>query len=139
MRDRTIIPKHYNTASLKRFQAKIGYSTMQKYKATKPEKTNPTPCATALSGRMFWDTPVSNIHWYEHRHFIVQRVMRYGKLEDWKLIQQWYGSDTLREIVVSLNNLDAISVAFLSLVLNIDKKAFRCYTEKQSRQNFWDY
>lgn len=112
---------------------------MQNYKTTKPEATSPTPSATALSGRMFWDTPVSNIHWHEHRHFIVQRVMRYGKLEDWKLIQQWYGPDTLREIVVSLNNLDAISVAFLSLVLNIDKKAFRCYTEKQSRQSFWEY
>jgi hypothetical protein len=112
---------------------------MQDYKATKPEETNPTSSVTVLSDRMFWDTPVSNIHWYAHRHFIVQRVMRYGKLEDWKLIQQWYGPDMLREIVVSLNNLDAISVAFLSLVLNIDKKAFRCYTKKQSRQSFWDY
>jgi len=111
----------------------------QNHKAIELAESSTTPSAAELSGRMFWDTPVSNIHWLEHRHFIVQRVMRYGRLEDWKLIQKWYGSDVLREIVVSLKNLDAISVAFLSLVLGIDKKAFRCYTEKQSRQSFWDY
>lgn len=111
----------------------------QNHKTIESAEPNPTPSAAKLSDRMFWDTSTSNIHWFEHRHFIVQRVMRYGRLEDWRLIKQWYGPDILREIVVSLNNLDAISVAFLSLVLNIDKKAFRCYTEKQSRQSFWDY
>jgi len=93
---------------------------------------------SALSSRMFWDTPLENIHWFEHRHFIIERVMRYGQMTDWETIKQWYGPDIMREVVVELRDLDDISIAFLSLVLDLKKENFRCYIEKQSRQSFWD-
>ena len=65
--------------------------------------------------------------------------MRYGRLEDWKQIKQWYGYDGLKEIVIKLKNLDRISIAFLSLVLDIKKEDFTCYTEEPSRRSFWSY
>lgn len=93
----------------------------------------------ALSKRMFWDTPIENIHGVEHRHFIVERVMRYGRLADWKIIRQWYRPDVLREVVVELRELDDVSISFLCLVLGLKKEDFRCYIQKQSHPSFWDY
>jgi hypothetical protein len=93
----------------------------------------------ALSKRMFWDTPIENIHGVEHCHFIIERVMRYGRIADWELIRQWYGPDVLREVVVELRDLEDISIAFLCLVLGLKREDFRCYTRKQSQPSFWDY
>ncbi len=92
-----------------------------------------------LSGRIFWDTPIENIHWFDHRGFIIERVMRYGRFEDWELIKKWYGRDTMRAAVVQLRDLDDFSIAFLSLVLSVKKEDFRCYIERQSQPSFWHY
>ena len=102
------------------------------------EAIKKVPDIGCLSRRMFWDTPIENIHWFDHRGFIIERVMRYGRFEDWELIKQWYGRDMMRETVVQLRDLDDISIAFLSLVLSLEKEDFRCYIEKQSRPSFWD-
>lgn len=92
-----------------------------------------------LSKRMFWDTPLENIHWFDHRGFIIERVMRYGRFEDWELIKEWYGRDIMRATVVQLRDLDDISIAFLSLILGLKKEDFRCYRERQSHPSFWHY
>jgi len=91
-----------------------------------------------LSKRMFWDTPLSSIHWYDHRHFIVERVMRYGRFSDWQIIFAWYGREELRNLVVRLRDLDARSIAYLALMLDLSKEDFRCYTANPSQRNFWD-
>lgn len=93
----------------------------------------------ALSKRMFWDTPIENIHGFEHRHFIIERVMRYGQMSDWEVIKQWYGRDVMREVVVELRDLENISIAFLCVVLDLKKEDFKCYRQKQSHPSFWDY
>lgn len=97
-----------------------------------------SPNVKDLSQRMFWDTSIEDIDWYEHRAFIVERVMTYGQLSDWKLIRQWYSEEELKSIVTSIRNLDGPSVAYLSLVLNLKKEDFRCYIERQSRPNSWN-
>jgi len=91
-----------------------------------------------LSPHLFWDTPLENIDWHEHRAFIVERVMGYGRMKDWETIKQWYGKEGLRSIVTGLRELDDFSVAFLCVVLDLDKENFRCYTEKLSHPSFWN-
>lgn len=91
-----------------------------------------------LSRRMFWDTPLSSIDWYAHRHFIVERVMRYGGICDWRIINTWYGRDELRRIAVALRDLDGRSIAYLALMLDLKKEDFRCCIESPSHRSFWD-
>ena len=43
-----------------------------------------------LSKHLFWDTPLINVHVEKIKGFIVQRVMEYGLMNDWKLIKNWY-------------------------------------------------
>jgi len=90
-----------------------------------------------LSKRMFWDTPLENIDPVEHSRWIVERVMRYGRVEDWNIIKKWYGKEGLREIVVKARDLDNVSISFLSVVLGLNKELFRCYIERQLRPTFW--
>ena len=92
---------------------------------------------TQLSHRIFWDTPLENIDPWRHRGWIIERVMRYGSLSDWHLLKKWYDKETMRQSVIRLRDLDAISIAYLSLILEIPKEEFRCYTERQLRPSFW--
>lgn len=103
--------------------------------ATKVKQKYPVE---TLSNRIFWDTPIENIHGVEHRKFIIERVLRYGRFADWKIIRDWYGIDGLREVVVDIRELEDISLSFLCLVLGLKKEDFRCYIQKQSRSSFWD-
>ena len=91
-----------------------------------------------LSDHLFWDTPAENINGHAHRAFIVERVMGYGRIKDWHTIIRWYGKEELKSIVTSLRELDDFSIAFLSLVLDIEKEDFRCYREQQFRPSFWN-
>lgn len=86
---------------------------------------------------MFWDTPLENIHWYDHRGFILERVMRYGKIDDWHIMTEWYGKEELSKIAVRLRDMDDVSISFLSLVLELPKEEFRCYIDRQLRPSFW--
>lgn len=92
-----------------------------------------------LSAHLFWDVSVEEVDLEQHASFIVERVMRYGKLKDWLLIKKIYGLEKIKTIVVELRELDDFSIAFLSLILNIKKEAFRCYRQKQSQPSFWNY
>jgi hypothetical protein len=93
---------------------------------------------SALSGHLFWDTPLEHIDGETHRAFIVERVMGYGRMKDWEIIKAWYGKSGLRAIVTQLRELDDFSLAFLSLVLDLKKEDFRCYTETWFQQTFWN-
>lgn len=98
-----------------------------------------TPAIKDLSPGIFWDTPIENINPREHGGFILERVMMYGELKDWKVLQEMYSIKELSSIATSVRNLDDFSISFLSLVLDVDKSQFRCYTEKQSLPSFWNY
>lgn len=92
-----------------------------------------------LSKEIFWDTPVAHIDKVQHAGFVLERVMMFGTLEDWKILKHLYSKKEIQKIAVSLRNLDDFSISFLSLVLGIEKNEFRCYTLKQSQPSFWNY
>lgn len=91
-----------------------------------------------LSTHLFWDTPIENVDPAEHCGFIVERVMRYGRIEDWRMILRWYGVDGLKDVVVGLRDLDNVGISFLCLMLDLENEDFRCYRERQSQLSFWE-
>ena len=93
----------------------------------------------ALSKEIFWDTPIENIDRKQHAGFVLERVMMYGTLEDWKILKRLYSKKELHNVAITLRTLDDFSISFLSLVLGIDKSQFRCYIQKQSQPSFWNY
>lgn len=94
---------------------------------------------TLFSPHIFWDVSIEDIDLQNHASFVLERVMRYGQIKDWILLKEIFGLPKIKELAVAVRDLDDFSIAFLSLILNIKKEAFRCYRQQQSQPSFWDY
>lgn len=92
-----------------------------------------------LSPHLFWDVAIKEIDKEQHRTFILERVMRYGRLNDWLVLKRLYGLPEIKAIALDARDLDDFSIAFLSLIFNIKKEDFRCYKQKQLQPSFWNY
>ena len=91
-----------------------------------------------FSRRIFWDTHPESIDSDAHAEFIIERVMKYGRLSDWGLLKRLYGLDGIAKYAINIRSLDDFSLAFLSNILHIPEHKFRCYIDKQSHPNFWN-
>ena len=92
-----------------------------------------------LSPHIFWDVDVATIDMEKNGVFVLQRVLQYGLLKDWLIIKSNLGLERIKLIAVQIPVLDDVSISFLSNLLHIEKSEFRCYKNKQSNQNYWNY
>lgn len=92
-----------------------------------------------LSSHIFWDVDMYTLDSEKHAVFIVQRVIQYGLLKDWKLIKSCFGTEQLKKIIVQIPRLDPISTSFVSNLFKIEKSMLTCYKNKQLNQSFWSY
>lgn len=92
-----------------------------------------------FSPHLFWDVDRNKLDWEKNRSQIVKRVLEYGLLNDWKLIQQYYGVAQIGEICKTLRSLDERSLGFIATITDIPKESFRCYILKQSIPRHWNF
>lgn len=90
-----------------------------------------------FSGYLFWDVDASSINMEGHAPYIVKRVLERGQLNDWKLLQSYYGLERIAEISMGLRDLDPKALSFIATISHTPKENFRCYTERQSAQRHW--
>lgn len=100
---------------------------------------NPIYTPDRFSPHLFWDIDRSELDMEKHAAYIVQRVLEYGLLIDWKIIQRYYGIRRIGEIAATLRCLEPKALAFISAKSKIPKEQFRCYILKQSGQQPWEY
>lgn len=91
-----------------------------------------------LSDHLFWDTDKSSLLNNSSEIFILERVMEYGTIEDWRAVNKFYKKEKLKQLVVQLKNISDKSFTFLSNYFDIPKEKFACYTKNQSQRNFWN-
>lgn len=92
-----------------------------------------------FSEYLFWDVDKSSIDLEANAAYIVKRVLERGQLNDWKLLQSYYGLSRITEISMELRDLDPKSLSFIATLSHTPKEKFRCYTERQSAQRHWIY
>ena len=92
-----------------------------------------------LSPHLFWDVDRKIITWKDSAKLITERVLQYGKIEDWKILTSIYTKRQLTKITLQIRYLDPKSLSFISLYLNIPKQEFRCFMEKSSTKGHWIY
>jgi len=92
-----------------------------------------------LSKVIFWDTDYNRIDWEKKARFVIERVVMFGNLKDWRIIQQFYGMEKIKESVLLSRDLDPKTLNFFSLIFNIPKEQFRCYFILQSNPGHWNY
>lgn len=92
-----------------------------------------------FSPHLFWDVDRNKLDWEKNKSQIVKRVLEYGLLKDWKLIQQQYGVDQIAEICKNLRSLDQRALSFIASLASIPPASFRCYILKQSILQHWNF
>ncbi|RLD26057.1 MAG: hypothetical protein DRI54_03595 [Bacteroidetes bacterium] len=92
-----------------------------------------------LSNHLFWDVDVSTIDTKTHSKYIIKKVLQYGFYEDWKSLRKFYGLDIIVRTAVNIKDLDRRTASFLSLIANVPKVDFLCYTSKQSMPKHWNF
>jgi len=85
-----------------------------------------------LSPHLFWDVDINTIDINKSRSLIIQRVLDYGLIGDWKILLIIYGISEIALTAKSLRDLDKKSASFVSLLSKIPKEQFACFTSKQS-------
>lgn len=92
-----------------------------------------------LSNHLFWDVNHQSIDYNKHARFVIERVVLFGRLIDWKELKAFYGLTKIKQEVIQLRTLDLKTLNFLSLVLNEPRENFRCYEQIQSASKHWNY
>jgi hypothetical protein len=91
-----------------------------------------------FSDHLFWDTDRSNIDMEAHKAQIIYKVLEFGTMDDWRLLQTLYSKETMAEVVTNLPSLDPVTLSFIANHLRLDKTAFRCYKKKPLTRDFWN-
>ncbi len=86
-----------------------------------------------LSDYLFWDIEKNKIDFTKNKKWLIQRVLEYGLLNDWKIIYKHYGIDEIAKMAITMKDIDVKTVSFIALLSNIPKEKFLCYTGKKQK------
>ena len=73
-------------------------------------------CIQGFSDNIFWDVDRDHIDLSLHAPYVVQRVLEYGQIGDWKLLLAYYGLDEIVSISKNLRSLETRALAFISTI-----------------------
>ena len=93
----------------------------------------------SFSPNLFWDVELTKLSLDMNKRFIIQRVLEYGTLTDWKLIKAYYGLPIISEEMQKTRTLDKTALSFICTIANVSKENFRCYTSKPSNPQHWNF
>ena len=88
--------------------------------------------------QLFWDIDKLNFDFDKNKTLIIERVLNYGTLNEFKEILKYYGYEVIREELKKVGYLEPKTLGFVQTFFKIDKKLLRCYTKKQSNQPHWN-
>lgn len=78
---------------------------------------------TLKKQELFWDFDVDVLDAKAHKHFIIERILARGDLDDVQWAMRCYGAEELKRVVLSNHSLDKKSQAFWCLYFNINPTA----------------
>jgi hypothetical protein len=100
---------------------------------------NPAIQISDFSPHLFWDVDRTTFLLDRSKRWMMERVLEYGTMKDWKLLTKVYGLEVIKEEVVAIRTMDDVTLSFLCTLFDLKKENFRCYTNRQSSPNFWSY
>ncbi len=92
-----------------------------------------------FSKHLFWDVDRNTLDFEKYKSYIVKQVLEYGLIEDWVLIQKYYGIEQITEVSKSFRELDKKALSFISFLSKTPLEEFRCYTYQQSIPPHWNF
>lgn len=91
-----------------------------------------------FSPNLFGDADLSTLSMDKHAGYIIQRVMEYGQMTDWRLIKDYYGVNKIVEECKKMRTLDPMCLSFITTISHTNKEDYRCYHFRQSYPTPWN-
>ena len=91
-----------------------------------------------LNQRLFWDIDPRNFNIDESAAWIIQRVLEYGTMKDWNILENHFGIDKIVSYAQTLRTLDPVALSFLCFLSGQSKESFLCYRLAQSNPTPWN-
>ena len=85
-----------------------------------------------FSDYIFWDVDRASIDLSANAPYVVQRVLEYGQIGDWKLLLSYYGLEEIVAISKKLRTLEPRALSYISTISGTPIEKFRCYNTRQS-------
>ncbi len=87
---------------------------------------------------LFWDADMSKLDLNKYPAYVIQRVLEYGEMQDWKLINEIYELPKIVEVCKGLRTLDPVCLSFICAISHTKKEEYRCYRTRQSNPTLWN-
>ena len=94
-------------------------------------------CLNGFSKNLFWDVNTSQLSMETHAAYIIQRVLEYGQMDDWRIINRYYGLDRIVEECKHFRTLDPVCLSFICTISHTQPNEYRCYHFRQSTPTPW--
>ncbi|NJK85161.1 MAG: hypothetical protein HC906_03540 [Bacteroidales bacterium] len=88
-----------------------------------------------ISARAFWDSNFNELDFTENAKFIIIRVFNFGKWLDIIRTIEYYGDEKIIKTLTEAEYLTEYGLQLASTIFNVEKKSFKCYTNKQYRHS----
>lgn len=92
-----------------------------------------------FSPHLFWDVRRDELDMELNKPFIIKRVLEYGLIEDWILINNYFGLEEMTNEVLEFRELEPKALAFIATLSNLPKEKFRCHTTRQLTEQHWNF
>jgi len=84
-----------------------------------------------LSKYLFWDVNSEKLDEISDMKLILERVFTRGTEKDEIEVFKYYGRNPIKESVVEIKYLDKKTLNYLSIILDIPKERFLCFSKSQ--------
>ena len=91
-----------------------------------------------LSPGYFWDVNPGTLDAKGSKRLIINRVFTLGTAKEIMLILDFYGAKEVGEVLKKENYIDPKTLNFVSRLLSIPLKAFKCYSRQRLNQPLWN-
>ena len=92
-----------------------------------------------LSPVLFWDIDREHMDVERHSAGLIQRVLEYGTLQDWRLTRDFYGMERIVSDCKLLRSLDPMALSFICAMSDTKIEDYRCYQFRQSTPELWNF
>ena len=86
----------------------------------------------------FWDVDSEKLDEVRSKKLIIERVLNFGNTHEIQLLIRHYGESEIIKTICNFNYIDRKTLNFLSLLFNIPKTRFKCYTENPLNDQPWN-
>jgi hypothetical protein len=89
-----------------------------------------------LTKSLFWDCDTSKLDFDIDKKLVLERVFSRGFESDEREVCRYYGINTIKKIVTQITYLDKKTLNYLSVLLGIPERRFKCYKKTLSANPF---